>query len=116
MKRFKNIGSVGKFPELNAISDAIFHKKNEFQLPDGTPLTTKVFKNTLYAVEHKGIRYIEQNPNTNSAYAQKAKGGAQIFWVIRMSRKVIDAAGVEQYVPCAEEWLGYIEDGKVYLS
>ena len=117
MKQFKNAGRVEKFPELCAIADAIFTKKQGFQLPDGTRLRTKLFKGTLYAVDHNGVRYVEQNPNTSSAYALRAKEhGARIFWVIRTHRKVMDAAGAEQYVPCTEEWLGYVEDGGVYLS
>ena len=117
MKKFSNAGGVEKFSELCAIADAIFTKKKSFQLPDGSRLRTKLFKGVLYAVDHNGIRYVEQNPETNSAYALRVKEhGARIFWVIRTHRKVVDARGIEQFVPCVEEWLGYVEDGKVYLS
>jgi hypothetical protein len=117
MKQFKNAGRVEKFPELCAIADAIFTKKMHFQLPDGTRLRTKLFKGTLFAVDYNGVRYVEQNPKTSSAYALRVRDhGARIFWVIRTHKKCIDAAGSEQYVPCTEEWLGYVEDGGVYLS
>lgn len=116
MKQFKRVGRVESFPELCAIADAIFTKKQSFELPNGTRLRTKLFKGTLYAVDYNGVRYVEQNPRTNSAYALRARNGARIFWVIRTHRKVIDAAGVEQFVPCSEEWLGYVEDGGVFLS
>lgn len=117
MKQFKPSGRVENFPELCAIADAIFTKKRSFQLPDGTRLRTKLFKGTLYAVDHNGVRYVEQNPNTNSAYALRARDySARIFWVIRTHRRCADAAGTEHYVPCVEQWLGYVEDGRVYLS
>jgi hypothetical protein len=117
MKQFKRAGRVEQFPELCAIADAIFTKKTGFVLPDGTRLRTKLFKGTLYAVDHNGVRYVEQNPNTSSAYAQRVREEqARIFWVIRTHQKIVDAAGTEQFVPSTEEWLGYVEDGGVFLS
>jgi hypothetical protein len=117
VNRFKRVGRVEQFPELCAIADAIFTRKTGFTLPDDTRLRTKLFKGTLYAVDHNGVRYVEQNPNTSSAYAQRVREqNARIFWVIRTHQKVVDAAGAQQYVPCAEEWLGYVEDGGVFLS
>ena len=117
MRNFKRAGRVEKFPELEAIADAIFTKKMHFQLPDGTRLRTKLFKGALFAVDYNGVRYVEQNPKTSSAYAQRAREqSARIFWVIRTHRKVVDAAGTEQYVECSEQWLGYVENGEVFLS
>ena len=47
-----------------------------------------------------GLTFLEQNPNKNSIYGQRAQQGAKIMWVIannRMSRR--------------ERWLGRVEDG-----
>jgi hypothetical protein len=106
---YRNLGSVSKFPELAAICGAIFSKAMFFSLPDGTRLRTKLFKGKLFAVEHNGVRYVEQNPQTQSAYAQRARAGARIVWVIRVARQVGD-----HWVP-VNEWLGRIEDGFVWM-
>lgn len=113
----KKHGRVENFPELCAIADAIFTKKMHFALPDGTRLRTKLFKGTLFAVDYNGVRYVEQNPETSSAYAQRVREQqARILWVIRTHRKVQDAAGAEQWVPCQDEWLGRVEDGEVFMK
>lgn len=113
----KKRGRVEQFPELCAIADAIFTKKMHFQLPDGTRLRTRLFKGTLFAVDYNGVRYVEQNPRTDSAYAQRVRDSqARILWVIRTHQKVMDAAGTEQWVPCQDEWLGRVEDGEVFMK
>lgn len=109
-----NVGRVEKFPELEAIADAIFSKKMHFSLPNGTRLRTRLFKGTLFAVDYNGLRYVEQNPRTSSAYAQRARGGARIIWVIKTHQKAVDASGKEYYVPCQNQWMGRVEDGLVY--
>ena len=63
-----------------------------------------------FAVEHEGIRYVEQNPKTTSAYAARARAGARIIWVIRTARKIND-----QWVAC-NDWVGRIEDGVVWMK
>ncbi len=105
---YRNEGSLSKFPELQAICGAIFSRAMHFSLPNGTRLRTRLFKGKLFAVEHEGKRYVEQNPNTSSAYATRTRGGARIVWVIRIARKING-----QWVPC-NEWLGRIEDGIVW--
>ena len=105
---FRNQGPVGNYPLLQAICGAIFSKVMFFSLPDGTRLRTKLFKGELFAVEHDGLRYVEQNPRTRSAYAERARAGARIIWVIRITRKVGD-----KWIP-VNEWLGRIEDGIVW--
>ncbi len=105
---FRNLGSVSQFLALQAIVGAIFSRAMYFSLPDGTRLRTKLFKGSLFAVEHEGMRYVEQNLNTRSAYAERAKKGARIVWVIRTYKKV-----GEEWIPC-NEWLGRIEDGNVW--
>lgn len=112
----RNLGNVSRFPELAAICGAIFAKQRSFQLPNGDTLKTKLFKGTLFAVDYNGLRYVEQNPNTSSAYAAMARKGARILWVIRTHRKVKDATGAEHLVPCENEWLGRVEDGTVYMK
>jgi hypothetical protein len=113
---WKNKGPVGQFAELEAISSAIFSRKASFTLPNGTRVQTKLFKGSLYAVDHAGIRYVEQNPNTASEYAHRAREGARILWVIKTHSKVTDAAGKVQLVSCDNEWLGRIENGTVYMK
>lgn len=105
---FRNLGSVSQYPDLQAIAGAIFSRAMYFSLPDGTRLRTKLFKASLFAVEHDGLRYIEQNPNTRSAYADRAKSGARIAWVIRIYKRVDN-----NWTPC-NEWLGRVEDGIVW--
>ncbi len=107
---YRNMGSVSHFPELQAICGAIFSKTMHFSLPNGKRLRTKLFKRMLFAVEHEGIRYVEQNPKTTSAYAARARDGARIIWVIRTARKIND-----QWVAC-NDWLGRVEDGVVWMK
>jgi hypothetical protein len=112
---YRNVGSVGQFPELQAICGAIFSRVMFFSLPDGTRLRTKLFKGTLFAVEHEGLRYVEQNPRTQSAYAKRARAGARILWVIRIARQIGDGSQERplSWVSC-NEWLGRIEDGLIW--
>lgn len=109
------IGQLKDFPALEAIADAINSKKMHFRLPDGTALRTKLFKGVLFAVDHEGVRYVEQNPKTSSAYAARARAGSRIIWVIKTHQKARDATtGRDYLVPCENHWLGRIEDGQVY--
>lgn len=110
----KRIGRLEQFPDLAAIVDAIMSKKMHFSLPNGERLRTRIFKDTLFAVDHNGLRYVEQNPKTSSEPARRAREGARIVWIIRTHRKVTDATGKEYFVSCANEWLGRVEDGIVY--
>jgi hypothetical protein len=99
---YRNAGRVEQFGELKAIWEAIWSRASMVQLPDGTKATIKSYKGgTLWAVEHKGLKYIQQNPNTRSAYADRAKGGSKIVWVIRQE---------------PNEYLGYIENGVVWMK
>ena len=106
---YRNMGSVSQYPTLQAICGAIFSKAMHFSLPNGARLRTKLFKRKLFAVEHEGLRYIEQNLKTTSAYAARARAGARIIWVIRIARKIDD-----QWVAC-NDWVGRIEDGLVWM-
>lgn len=107
---YRNLGSVSQFGTLQAICGAIFSRTTYFSLPDSTRLRTKLFKRSLFAVEHEGMRYVEQNPKTQSAYAARARDGARIVWVIRIARKIDN-----QWVTC-NDWVGRIEDGVVWMK
>ena len=99
---YRNLGEVVQFNELAAIYESIVKHMPQRRLPNGDFYITKKFKGgTLYAVDYKGIRYVEQNQNTPSAYAERARQGAKIVWVIRKADN---------------EYLGYIEDGVVWMK
>lgn len=99
---YRNLGNVSKFPEIAAIYGAILGRLMHFVLPDGQRIRTKTMgaPERLVAVDHQGLRYIEQNTKTKSEYAKRVRAGARIVWVIR---KRDDA------------WLGYICDGNVWM-
>lgn len=98
---FANLGSVSQFPELAAIYGAIVYHCDVVVM-ENQQHPTKKFKNgTLYAVDYEGMRYVEQNKNTSSAYAKRACAGAKIIWVIRLRDN---------------EYLGYIENGIVHMK
>ena len=107
---YRNLGSISQYPELQAICGAIFSKQMHFSIPNGKHLRTKLFRGMLFAVDHEGVRYVEQNPATSSPYAQRARAGAHIVWVIRTAHKIEG-----QWVPC-NEYRGYIEDGTVWMK
>lgn len=99
---YRNLGSVEKFSDLRHIYEAIVERKQMFVLSGGTSLQTKRFKGgKLFAVDYNGIRYVEQNPATYSAYAKRAQDGAKIVWAIRLK---------------GNQYLGYIEDGIVHMK
>ena len=101
-RQYRNLGDVNKFAALRLIHFAIFNRIHSFALPDGRLVQTKKFKGgTLYAVDLDDRRYVEQNPNTQSAYADRARQGAKILWVIKRS---------------TGEYLGYIEDDVVWMK
>lgn len=82
----KNIGHVSQFPELHAIWMAVMHHKNQTELPDRTRVSTRRFKGgKIFGIDHAGKRYIEQNPETHSAYAERARRGSKIMWVIDLN-------------------------------
>jgi len=97
----QELGAVSRFPELCQIYQAIVNKQ-KFWAFGGQAREVGLFheKNLRY-VDHNGIRYVEQNPNSQSAYADRARRGAKIVWCIRLSDN--------QYV-------GRIENGVVYKA
>lgn len=99
---YRNLGNVSQFPEIAAIYGAILGRLMHFLLPTGQRIRTKTMgaPQRLVVVDHEGLRYLEQNPTTQSEYAKRTREGARIVWVIR---KRDDA------------WLGRIEDGNVWM-
>lgn len=100
-RRFECLGDTEKFPLLHSIYGAIIHREAQAVLPGGAKVRTKIMGHPrkLYAVDYDGIRYVEQNPATNSQFAHRARKGAKIAWVIRLKDN---------------QYIGYIEDGQVF--
>lgn len=99
--RFQPLGDVSKFKELDAIYRAITNHDAVAVLPSGAKVRTKIMGHPrkLFAIDHAGIRYVEQNPATTSQYALRARRGAKIIWIIRLK---------------SNQYMGYIEDGQVF--
>lgn len=100
-RRYECLGDVSKYPLLHAINSAIVHKEAQAVLPSGAKVKVKLMghPHKLYAIDHAGIRYVEQNCATNSQFALRARRGAKIVWVIRLRDN---------------QYLGYTESGKVF--
>ena len=100
-RSYECLGDTSKFPLLHAIYEAIVHKEAQAVLPSGAKVRVKLMGHPrkLYAIDHEGIRYVEQNLNTNSQFALRARRGAKIVWVIRLRDN---------------QYTGYIETGIVY--
>lgn len=101
-----NLGSVSRYPQLTAIYQAICGRVLWFWLPEGDSQTRCRIKimgsdAKLVAVDHDHRRYIEQNPKTQSIYAQKARDGVRIVWVIDTH---------------TGDFIGRIEDGVVWMK
>lgn len=104
----RNVGKVEKFRVLNLIVEAIFSKSSKVLHPPGVeePIITQFNENKkLWYVDHGGVRYIEQNPKTSSAYAKRSRppedGGtnARIVQIYRSGT-----------------YLGCVEDGEVFMK
>lgn len=78
-------GRLEEFPVLNHIANAIFAGRNFVEL-DGERIYTKRMANgTITGLDHKGVRYVEQNPASGSPYAMRARQGERIMWVMRQN-------------------------------
>lgn len=97
----QHVGSLTTYHGLNQIAQAIFRRNKGETLTnlDEQPKVQCFPNKKLYYVDHAGVRYVEQNPNTRSEYAARAKKGAKIIWVIRLRDN---------------QYLGRIEDGEVF--
>lgn len=100
----QDIGPVTKFQELARIYHGVTEmEEGQFvQLPSGLTAQVKKFRSKdLRYIDWKGIRYVEQNPNTRSAYAARARQGAKIVWCIRLRDN---------------QYLGRVEEGQVFMK
>lgn len=108
------LGPLNNFPDLAAIVGAIFSHVKFFSLPDKTRLSTKIMAGGLcFAVDHDGIRYVEQNPRKQSPEAERARNGAKIVWVIQTHRR--DTTNGKLIALEPNQWIGKIEDGIVRM-
>lgn len=106
----RNMGSVNQSRMASVIYDAVTtkspgHKLQELadrdsNYPRSLPFVSIFKGKRLQFVDFRGVRFVEQNPNTQSAYASRARQGAVIVWMIRLIDNV---------------FLGCIEDGTVHL-
>ena len=118
------MGTVDHYPNLHAIVAGIHAHEATIQLPQPKPgeapaLKTMPFKKgKVFAVDRRGVRYIEQNLEKDSDAGERARNGATITWVIRTHRVVKDAAGKEFLVKLDgdDDWLGRVEDGQVWMK
>jgi hypothetical protein len=104
----RNVGKLEEFPILQAIVESIFAKtavvikRSDIKEPIRTRFNNR---KDLWYVDHQGVRYVEQNPKTNSGYALRSRppeeGGT-------------NAKIVQVYQ--GGEYLGCIEDGEVFMK
>jgi len=99
----RHVGHIRDFPELNEIVGLIFKRQFlQVRLSNGQLVKAKSFQpKNLWYVDMGDLRYVEQNPNTRSAYARRSQQGTQIVWVIRKSDNT---------------YMGRIEDGEIYMK
>lgn len=97
-QEFENIGNVDKFALLHKIIAAIFDKSIDKFVWDSQEVHVGTFRSKqLRYIDMEDRRYIQQNPNTGSQAAARARKGAKIIWVMR-----------------GNQYIGRIEDGQVY--
>lgn len=103
----RNIGHVSQYHTLEAIYRAVTQNAASVCIDEhsGSSVTIVPVRHfhakRLNYLDDQGIRYVQQNPHTSSAYAKRAQAGAQIIWIIRLSDNT---------------YLGRIEDGQVYMK
>jgi hypothetical protein len=105
----QRVGTLDQFEELKLIINAILSHEQGLQIPQIAALdpsnllpAVNFFRGKgLYYLDFMGIRYVEQNPNTQSAYASRAREGSQIVWIIRLRD---------------DRYLGRVEDGEVFMK
>ena len=66
-----------------AIFEAIFSKETEVEIEGSTYAIKKFKSKNLRYVDIYGYRFIEQNPNKSSKWAQMAREGSKILWVFK---------------------------------
>jgi len=79
------------------VFEAIFSGQDKIIYKGKTHCRKMLKKGTLKSFKIDGVSYIEQNPDTASSFARRARMGAKIMWIIRGSN-----------------YEGYVEDGKAF--
>jgi len=79
---FVRQGRLEEFPILQKIANAIFQNQASVELNGERVYTKRMANNTISGLDHKGIRYVEQNPASGSPYGLRAREGEKIIWVI----------------------------------
>ena len=99
----RDVGPLSEFPELSEIVGAIFNRQFlQVRLSNGQIIKAGAFQpKNLWYVDHAGMRYVEQNPNSKSEYADRAREGTRIVWVIRKSDS---------------QYLGRVEGDRVFMK
>jgi len=80
---FTRQGRLEDFPMLNKIANAIFQKSAHVDLDGERVYTKPMANNSIVGLDHKGVRYVEQNPASGSPYALRARDGDKIIWVMQ---------------------------------
>jgi len=76
----KTAGEVER--RARAVYEAVFEGVGEAEI-GGEPHKLRTTKSGLHYLDLDGLRYIEQNPDKDSASAKLAREGHNILWVIR---------------------------------
>lgn len=62
--------------------DAIFEDRNSVEI-DGETYSLEHTRGGLRKFSIEGMTFMEQNPDKDSVWAEKARDGAQIMWVMK---------------------------------
>lgn len=83
------MGEIENLDEISKkIHNAIFSDKEQvkFETADVKSVTRpveKFSKSGLRNVKYSGILFVEQNPEKDSAWAEKSRNGEEITWLIK---------------------------------
>lgn len=65
------------------VTEGIFSGKSTFEIEDETYTVKILPRSGLRYVDVAGLRFIEQNPDKGSKWAEMAREGKQIVWVFK---------------------------------
>jgi hypothetical protein len=68
------------------IYDAIFQNKSAAEIDGIMYAIVKTSKSKVRLIEYDGLTYIEQNPHKSSRWAEEAREGHRILWVMQGRR------------------------------
>ena len=109
--RYAYKGNVKTMPELGRIYEAVRQASqtkhqtvqilSQVTLDNGRKVKAGVFtKSQLAYLDTDAIRYVEQNPTKDNPFAEAARQGNLVVWVIKRTD---------------DSWLGYILNGHVFM-